>query len=116
MGDLHIDLAEEGEIVLVDLVGSLDLAAYDQVRAALVERLRGDRRDVVVDLNALEYLDSTGLRLLVEVAALASRDRRPCVVVAQPEHAVRRVFTVSGADEVLELVDDVDAARLTLRS
>ena len=111
---LGVDRSDEGAVVLIALRGTLDLDAYEAVRVDLVRQLRADERDIVVDLGGVDFLDSTGLRLLVEFAALASRDRRRCVVVVAHDSPLRRIFAISGTDEVLELVPDVDTARARL--
>ncbi len=111
-----VDIRDEPSVIAVTLHGALDLAAYQPVRVDLVERLRGDERDIVIALDDVSYLDSSGVQLLVELAALASRARRRCVVVMGAEQPCRRVLSISRTDEVLEIVPDDDSARAALAS
>lgn len=111
---LTVDRSDDDDIVIVALRGALDLHAYEQVRIDLVQELRADGRDIVVDLGGVDFLDSTGLRLLIELAAIASRDRRRCVVVLADDSPLRRVFAISGTDDLLELLPDVETARARL--
>src|SRR5262249_46990539 len=64
--ELSIDLRTEEEGVLVfKLRGSLDLATAPTVRAALTEATDTGPHDLIVDLTQLEFLDSTGLGVLI---------------------------------------------------
>ena len=64
--ELSIDLrTEEGGALLFKLRGSLDLATAPTVRAALTEASDKGPHDLIVDLTQLEFLDSTGLGVLI---------------------------------------------------
>ena len=87
--------------VAVALAGELDLATVGEVRRTL-EHLRGlGWRDFVVDLQALTFLDSTGVHLLLETydRALAAGGSLT-VVSATPE--VHRVLELTGVADRLE--------------
>jgi anti-sigma B factor antagonist len=82
----------------VRLSGELDLVSADDVRAAIIASTSAT---VVVDLTELEFLDSSGLSALItarrRVEAGGSR-----VLLRGARGAARRVFEVSGLDDVLE--------------
>jgi len=63
---LHIDVAEGTEPqIVVSLAGDLDLVTAHELRSVL-ERHAG--RSVVLDLSGVDFVDSTGLVLLMEAA------------------------------------------------
>jgi anti-sigma B factor antagonist len=64
---------EDGATVVLELAGELDLSTVGEVQERL-ERLREERRQVVLDLDALDFLDSTGIRLLLSACEDAQRD------------------------------------------
>jgi anti-anti-sigma factor len=75
------------------LCGELDIATVPAVQAELEEharRLRGPA--LVLDCRDLEFIDSSGLQMLVEVAAGASKSIR--LVNVAP--STRRVFEITG--------------------
>jgi anti-sigma B factor antagonist len=75
------------------LRGELDLATAPALQAELVEyarRLPGAA--LVLDCRDLTFIDSSGLQMLVEVGAAASKSIR-LVNVAPP---IRRVFKITG--------------------
>ena len=64
--------------VRVAPVGELDIATVDKLRAE-VDRLRESGfTKLVLDLRGVRFLDSTGLRLVLELDAAAKRPRRSC--------------------------------------
>ena len=93
-------------LVQVVLRGELDLSTVEKVEEEL-RRVEGDDAKVLVlDLSALSFLDSTGLRLMVTAHQRAQKEDRRLVIVKGPE-TVHRVFTITKLDEKLEMVDDV---------
>ena len=109
---LEVDTRRGDETARVALRGELDLSTVDKVEDAL-RRVEQDEPSVVVlDLSALTFLDSTGLRTIVTADQRARRGDRRLVVVKGPE-TVHRVFTITRLDERLEMVDDADSAPST---
>jgi anti-sigma B factor antagonist len=81
-------------VVTIRPTGELDIATAASLERALIEdRRRGDR--VVLDLAALEFIDSTGLRAIVRGAEAARRDGWELRLRPGP-HAVQRVFEIAG--------------------
>jgi anti-anti-sigma factor len=92
------DEDEDGALTLRP-AGELDIATAPRLERALIhERRPGDR--VVLDLANLEFLDSTGLRVIVH-AVEASRTGGWELTLRQGPPAVRRVFEISGVIRAL---------------
>lgn len=114
---LHADpvqeIARAGDAVVVRLAGELDLYNADIVRAALAEAVAEEPKRLVVDLGAVEFLDSTALGVLVEARAKL-RDRG-AFLLAAPGLEPRRALEVAGLDRhfsVYETVENALAAEL----
>jgi anti-anti-sigma factor len=65
---LQIDCVEAPDSVLLYLRGELDLASVGQLRSVL-GALGAGRRGLIVDLSGLEFMDSTGLAVLLDAHA-----------------------------------------------
>lgn len=104
-GDFSISTDERGGAVVVTLRGELDLATAPEVEDAVLEPVRAGGH-VVLDLRGLDFMDSSGVRVLV-AAHSAAQDGggRLTIVRAAPGGPVQRVLEISGLEEVLELVD-----------
>src|SRR4051794_25107551 len=82
--------------------GELDLATVEEARAALRSLLT--KRSVTLDLRELSFIDSTGVRLILEIDALARQDGFDfCMVRGGPD--VHRVFELTGVGDHLRFVD-----------
>jgi anti-anti-sigma factor len=83
--------------------GELDIGTAPKLERALLEnRVAGDR--IVLDLADLEFIDSTGLRVIVHAAAAAEQGRWE-LRVRHGRPAVRRVFEISGVLGALPFED-----------
>ncbi len=91
-------------MVSIALEGELDLAGARQLEESLAAAERENPARMVVDLGRLQFIDSTGLRLLLQADARARE--RGCELVLRPgEPAVQRAFEVTGALTVLRFED-----------
>jgi anti-sigma B factor antagonist len=76
----------------VRVEGELDLAVAEQLRELLA---RSEEELVIVDLGACEFIDSTGIAVIVQASKAAAEDGRR-VVVHSPTAQVLRVLTITG--------------------
>jgi anti-anti-sigma factor len=86
--------------VRVRPVGELDLATVPVVEAELAELWAVGFTRIVLDLRALTFLDSTGLRLLWSWHELSSADGIGFSVIAGPR-VVQRVLELAGVADRL---------------
>lgn len=90
----------EGGPVRLDVLGEVDLATVDVFAAAIADAL-DEFLHVEVDMSGVSFVDSTGLRALLEAAATCGESRRLVVVGAsrQADH----LFDITGVRELLGL-------------
>ena len=91
----HCEIARDADGVRVRAVGSLDMATAPELDAKLTELYAAEHRLVILDLRDLDFMDSSGLRLLLSWDAFARRDGMALHLVPGPP-AVQLVFDVSG--------------------
>jgi anti-sigma B factor antagonist len=103
-GRLMISSAVENGTVNLSLTGELDLAGARQMEESLAAVEREGPSRLVVDLGRLAFIDSTGLRLLLQADARA-KEHGYELVLRPGEPAVQRVFEVTGALAVLRFED-----------
>ena len=106
---LEFETREEPDRAYVTLSGELDLSTADKVERELQRIEETGIKLVVLDLSALTFLDSTGLRLIVGADQRARQSDRRLAVVRGPA-PVQRVFTITKLDERLEMVDSASQA------
>jgi anti-anti-sigma factor len=90
---------------LVALVGELDYVGAAAVEAELERVEQRSPPRLVIDLRGVTFIDSSGLRLLLEADVRARKAGRSLVLVRGSE-VVQRVFEISLLDRRLAFVDD----------
>lgn len=94
--------------VVVSLAGELDLYNAEEVRGALLEACATEPQKLVVDLEAVRFIDSTALGVLIEARSkLADRGG---FRLAAPGLETRRALEVSGLDRHFLVHDTVAEA------
>jgi anti-sigma B factor antagonist len=91
--------------VIVSLAGELDLYNAEEVRKALLDTLADRPEVLVIDLEAVTFIDSTALGVLIE--ARSRMDERSGFRLAAPGLEVRRALEVSGLDRHFVVHDTV---------
>ena len=100
-----IKAVHAGDEVRILPRGELDIAARPELES-LVGGLRfPSLRRVVVDLRALEFIDSTGVALVLDLAKAARAHGTHLVFVRGPQ-AVQRVLAVSGIERTLTFIEE----------
>jgi anti-anti-sigma factor len=110
---LEITPAPLGDVPGIALAGEVDIAVARQVEEALDGGIRDSVGAFVVDLCEVDFLDSSGVSLLVRARALLGRDERQLVVICPPG-PVRRIFEVAGIADLLALFESREAAARAL--
>ena len=112
MSTLSLHTYRESESVRVEVSGELDLSS------ALVfeEQLRRVEEEcepklLVLDLRALRFMDSTGLRLILSAHARAINHGRKLAIVEGGE-AIQRIFRLTGVHERLNMLETPAAGAL----
>jgi anti-sigma B factor antagonist len=96
------DVFPERDRVRIAPVGELDIATAPQLEDTIRELVESGFDQVVLDLANVEFLDSTGLRIILRWHAAAEGDRRGFQVWPGPP-AVQKIFALTGTDELLGL-------------
>lgn len=109
MTTLNVTTHARPEGVHVELAGELDLATATKLEDELKRVEQDDPPMIVLDLQALSFMDSSGLRALL-AADTRSREAGRRFVLVRGDERVQRVLRITRLDERLDIVDSVDAA------
>jgi anti-sigma B factor antagonist len=108
---LSIDLTNENARTLVfKLRGSLDLATAPTVRAALSDATEKGNHDLIVDLTHLEFLDSTGLGVLIGAHRRAA-ERGASFRLIVSDGPISRLLNITGLIGVFAVYHSIADAR-----
>jgi anti-sigma B factor antagonist len=99
-GLLAVQQTSEGERLRLALEGEMDLANAETADTTIREALASGKA-VVVDLGKLEFIDSTGISVLVTV--LQGRNGADLSFLPSEHQSVRRLLSLTGLDERMGL-------------
>ena len=93
---------EAGSLIVTPR-GELDIATVGAVRDELAQR--GPEEGVVVDFTQLDFLDTSGIALAVEVHRASSAENGFDLRILRAPARVQRVFEIAGLEGVLPFED-----------
>ena len=94
----------EGDVTKVVISGRVDIAGAREIEMPM-SVVAGSRRAVVVDLSAVEFLASLGLRGIV-VSARSIFSKRGKIVLLRPRPQVEEVITTTGINQLIPIFHD----------
>lgn len=105
MANLSLETSVSDRMAVIALTGELDLAGAATLEQELA-RLEADAaQTIVVDLREVDFMDSSGLRLIAVSSQRAQEMGRRLALVPGPEQ-VMRVFEITRMRERLDFVAD----------
>jgi anti-sigma B factor antagonist len=102
---LDVTITEQADTVRVALSGELDISSAPRLQDDLARVEADEPATIVLDLSGLDFMDSTGLRLLIGADSRAREAGRRLILI-QGNEMVQRVLRVTRLDERLEIVPD----------
>ena len=107
--ELSVTTSRQGDVTVVTVAGEVDVYTAAQLRAALDEEVAAGHVELVVDLDEVTFLDSTGLGVLVGRLKLVRNHSGWLRLVCSNER-ILRVFRITGLDKVFGIHSSVDEA------
>jgi anti-anti-sigma factor len=111
-GPFQMHLERRGKAAVLRLVGEFDLTVKKTFEAGLSGLASGRPKQVVIDLRDVNFIDSTGIRLILE-AWNQSRRMGLDFAVRLGEGPVRKALSELGLDQALPIVEDSKDSRGT---
>lgn len=95
--------------------GRLDMEGTDSVSARLMELVEAPKKGVVVDLSAVRFLASVGIRVLIASAKLVQQRGGKMAVVVAPGSMVAMSLKATGVNDLIPVfADSRDAEQAVL--
>lgn len=107
LNEFRVQVSAVGDHVVVAAFGDIDISTVPVLAEPINTLLEDGTDKLIVDLDGVRFMDSTGLNLLMGVVrALGSESLG---VVAREPH-IRRLFTISGVDKLIRVCETMDEA------
>lgn len=112
---LTIESRREGEAAAVlALAGEVDVSNVGEARAAALSLLEDGTKRLILDISGVTYMDSSGLGMLVGVLKRL-RESEGELAIAGAAPGVKRLFEITGLEQIFSLYDDMAAALKEVR-
>ena len=107
---VQLAIEEKGDVVVAHVTGELDLAGAPSTGEAIGEAVPTSARVLVVDFSGLEFIDSSGIAMLFNLARRLGSRRQELRVVATGGGPVSRVLEIVEFDRAAPVHETLDDA------
>lgn len=104
-GNFGVEVRTENGAPLLSVRGELDLATSPALEEQLEQVAATAPPLIIIDLRELDFMDSTGLSVLIRAHQRAQIARQELVIV-NGSRQVRRLLSLTGVAERLRIVED----------
>jgi anti-sigma B factor antagonist len=101
---VQIDVGADQTGVTVTIAGEIDIAAIGRLEHARATALAEQPDRVLIDLRRVDFIDSSGLKFLLETDRL-SKSAGWKLQLLRPAESARKALVLTGADKHLPFVD-----------
>jgi anti-sigma B factor antagonist len=96
----------EGETLVLSVEGELDLGSIPILAQQIDTQIgRGDTKALTLDLSDVTFMDSSGLRMLIELSERAHGEEWRLALIAPTHESASLVLRMTGADSALPFED-----------
>lgn len=101
---------EENEIIFITITGELVLSTVVPMKDEIKNHLQGADLRAIVDLSGVDFVDSSGLGMLISWFKCVSEAKGRIVFAAITPY-VKKIIKISKLDKIFLLADDVEQAK-----
>jgi anti-sigma B factor antagonist len=112
--DIKVNVREtQGESYVVDLNGEIDVYTSPKVKDAIGDLIDKGHYNLVINLEKVRYIDSTGLGVLIG-GLKRVREHGGTVNLVCTNPQIKKIFDITGLVKIFGIYDDEDAATKAL--
>ncbi len=108
-GPLEVHVRRQPPAAIIDLRGEINGAAEEALNAAYAEAESGQPEVILLNFREVDYINSTGIALIVGLLARARAARRRLLACGLSEHYVE-IFTITRLADFMTVYSSEDAA------
>ncbi|MBC6696248.1 STAS domain-containing protein [Terrisporobacter mayombei] len=99
---MNSTLDTTNEFWKVSLEGELDVSTADELKKYLHKLVDEKKVDMRLDLEKLEYIDSTGLGVMIGILKKLKIENKE-LYIEKPRNNVKKIFNITGLDKIFKL-------------
>lgn len=97
--DVNIKYNEEKNIWVVNPSGEVDIYTSPELKEKLLKSLKEKETDLLINGEKLDYIDSTGLGVLISILKRV-KEKDNDVIIVNLKSNIRKLFDITGLDKV----------------
>jgi anti-sigma B factor antagonist len=107
--DLELETTQRDGVAVLTLRGEIDVYTAPRMRQAIVDLVDAGSLNIVVDMEKVDFLDSTGLGVLVEgLKRVRTRNGNLSIVVTQDK--ILKIFDITGLNKAFPIHGSLEDA------
>lgn len=107
--DLELETTQRDGVAVLSLRGEIDVYTAPRMRQAIVDLVDAGSRNIVIDMENVDFLDSTGLGVLVEgLKRVRTRGGSLSLVVTQDK--IVKIFDITGLNKAFPIHGSLEEA------
>jgi len=103
--DFEASVRYQESVAVIDLRGEVNAFADEAINAAYAEAVSGDSATVLLNFDAVDYINSTGIALIVGLLAMARKAHRRVLACGLSDH-YREVFQITRLADFMSIFPD----------
>src|SRR5437899_1608744 len=107
--NLDVETTTKDGANVVSLRGEIDVYTAPRLRQTLIDLVEGGATDIVVDMERVDFLDSTGLGVLVG-GLKRVKDRDGTMKLVANQDRILKIFDITGLSKVFPIFGSLDEA------
>jgi len=107
--ELEISTEHQGSVCTIKLAGEVDVYTAPQLKEELVALIQGGCTRLIVDMDLVNFIDSSGLGVLVS-ALRRVREKDGAVRIVCTRDSILKIFRITGLDKVFPIFSDAAEA------
>ncbi|MGJ9459401.1 STAS domain-containing protein [Oceanobacillus sp. CF4.6] len=100
--NLTVKVVEGIEKSILNVAGEIDAYTAPKLKEALLPLTKVDGRIVEVDMENVNYMDSTGLGVFIS-ALKSTKESNSTLTLINLQDRVHRIFEITGLDEIMDI-------------
>jgi len=106
---MQVDKSKQNDVVICKIKGDIDINSSPDIRKALSELTQGEEKRIVVNLEGVSYIDSSGLATLVEMLK-KSKSYGGNLKLSDLADKVKGLFEITKLDRIFNIYTSTEEA------
>lgn len=97
------NIDKKDDYLILNLAGDLDVYSEEEFRDFIEDELKDKNLDLVIDIEDLDYLDSTGLGMFMKIYKMYDENGQK-VKIINPKENILKLFKITDLTDIFEMV------------